>query len=872
MPDRKDKDEPLKTPPVTGQRTTPYGTPTPSGETAELDIADNSLRALSQRYDILAEVGRGGMGIVYRARDRETGDTVALKVLKPEIAMQPALIERFKSELLLARKITHKNVCRVYDLGRFGDVAAISMEYVEGQSLRAILEAPGGVSVRRGVAWTRQICQALAEAHTQGVVHRDLKPENILIAKDGSVKVMDFGIARSIEAPATQTAGTIGTPAYMSPEQAEGKPVDARTDIYALGLIMYEMFTGRPAFHAETPVGLAYKQIHDTPTPARSVDPYLPVFLDRAIEKCLEKNPKKRFQSAAELEAALEEQAVTELVEGEPVPAPHLSVWGKRDWVLLLIGLVGLVYFVVYRDGVFPASKMRLEVDAITARRIAQDVAARLGQPIPQDAQAQAQLDLRRDVYAAAVVDWVFAEPSQRAGREPLSLSPAEPLVWRVTFERRSGSAVVDDKGKLERLSPPAWIPGNYRPATLDERRAIAKRVAEMVCGPIPTDAKLAEDTGGDQEASYKAEWRWKTAPFFPLPSLQVSLLAEKVADIQCNPGAAQGFYPDTGEARWFTGTVAGIMVLVFFLVGRCYRSPWFWKRLPLAVFLGLTGEWVVHAALGWPEVPQPLYLLELFAATGLILVALATAEHYLRRRAPESIASYVLAWRGRIPEPAVGLAIVRGALAGLGLVALETLLAHATVVSYHMKGGTTRTILPALLSVLVDPLPVAQAFQSFFPTLYTLSAAVFDGVVIAVIFLGLPSAWMARRQSSSKAWYRRQAPGLLYVALIWWVTGFHLHLAEFVLPPFGMVWAFLLEAVFLGWLLQRYDVLTGVAAIATAVLWIINYPLLIILSEVGNSGQWSLFVGWGALVAAAALVAFRSELARAHERWKAEM
>jgi hypothetical protein len=354
---------------------------------------------------------------------------------------------------------------------------------------------------------------------------------------------------------------------------------------------------------------------------------------------------------------------------------------------------------------------------------------------------------------------------------------------------------------------------------------------------------------------------------------LVVSLLAEKAADIQCNPpGAAREYFPDTGEARWFTGAVAGILVLVFFLVGRCFRSPWFWKRLPLAALLGLIGEWAVHAALGWPEVPQPLYLLELFAATGLILVSLATAEHYLRRRAPQSIASYVLTWRGRLLEPAVGLAIVRGALAGLGLVALETLLAHATLVANQMTEGTTRAILSMLLFVFVDPSPVAQAFQSLFWTLYTASAAVFDGVVIAVIFLGLPWAWVARKQSSSKAWYRRSAPALLYVALIWWVTGFHLHLAEFVLPPFGMVWAFLLEAILLAWLLQKYDVLTGIAAIATAVLWIINYPLLIILSEAGNSGQWAVFIGWGMLVAAAALVAFRSQLGRVHERLKAEM
>jgi len=233
-------------------------TPPEDDKEVTQDIHPPAPGALSERYDLLGELGRGGMGVVYKARDKETGGVVALKVLQAEIAARPDVIERFKSELLLARKITHKNVCRTHELLRFGDTVVISMEYVEGESLRAVLRRFGGVPLRRGLEWTTQICSALAEAHAQGVVHRDLKPENILIARDGSAKVMDFGIARSLEPQATATAMAtiIGTPAYMSPEQAEGKPVDHRTDIYALGLVLYEMFTGRPAFQADTPIGM----------------------------------------------------------------------------------------------------------------------------------------------------------------------------------------------------------------------------------------------------------------------------------------------------------------------------------------------------------------------------------------------------------------------------------------------------------------------------------------------------------------------------------------------------------------------------------------------------------------------------------------
>lgn len=388
----KDREKPVEPSPGGTQVTNPSGIPLPSHDTAGADLSDPSLRHLRERYDIRAELGRGGMGIVYRARDRETGDVVALKVLRPEIAAERDLIERFKRELLLARKITHKNVCRTHELLRFGETVAISMEYVEGESLGSLLKRSEGLSTRQGMKILKQVMAGLAEAHAQGVVHRDLKPENILIARDGSVKVMDFGLARSADAQITQTSSFIGTPAYMSPEQAEGKPTDTRTDLYSLGLIMYEMFTGEPAFHADTPAGLVYQHVHKKAKPARSVDPHLPVSLAQAIEKCLEKDPKRRFQSVGDLEEVLEEQALPEVLqEAEPEPAPHLRVWGKRDWVLLALGVVGLVYFLECRNTIFPAAEMPLEVDAISARRVAEDSANRLGRSFPSMRFAQLQ-------------------------------------------------------------------------------------------------------------------------------------------------------------------------------------------------------------------------------------------------------------------------------------------------------------------------------------------------------------------------------------------------------------------------------------------------------------------------------------------------
>jgi predicted Ser/Thr protein kinase len=347
MPGPGDEKDPTSKSPFDDQPTTPVGgVKPPSGGPPR---TDSPLPALEHRYEILGEVGRGGMGIVYKARDRETGAVVALKVLRPEIAANTAVVERFKSELLLARRITHKNVCRIYDLHRFGETAAIAMEYVEGQSLRHIIARFSPLSVRKGLEWTTQICDALQEAHAQGVVHRDLKPENILIDRDGKVKVMDFGIARSIETTTTTTGVMVGTPAYMAPEQAEGKPVDARSDIYSLGLILYEMFTGRQAFRADTPVALALKQIHETPPTPRELEPALPANIEEAILKCLEKRPTERFPSVGELAAVLAGRsepkiAAVEGDQGEVVLPDYLLRWQRTDIALFALAVASLGY------------------------------------------------------------------------------------------------------------------------------------------------------------------------------------------------------------------------------------------------------------------------------------------------------------------------------------------------------------------------------------------------------------------------------------------------------------------------------------------------------------------------------------------------
>jgi serine/threonine protein kinase/Tfp pilus assembly protein PilF len=254
------------------------------------------------RYQIIEELGRGGMGRVYKVLDTEVNERIALKLITPEISIDKKTIERFRNELKLARKIRHKNVCQMYDLSREEGNYYITMEYVAGEDLRVLIIKMGQLSASQAISIAKQVCEGLAEAHKLGVVHRDLKPSNIMIDKEGNARIMDFGIARSLEAKSITAAGkTIGTPKYMSPEQVEGKDIDRRSDIYSLGVILYEMVTGQVPFKGDTPFIIGIKQKSETPVNPKELNDQIPDDLSRAILKCLEKDKQNRFQSAGDL-------------------------------------------------------------------------------------------------------------------------------------------------------------------------------------------------------------------------------------------------------------------------------------------------------------------------------------------------------------------------------------------------------------------------------------------------------------------------------------------------------------------------------------------------------------------------------------------
>ncbi len=260
------------------------------------------------RYRVIEELGKGGMGRVYKAFDTETKEHVALKILNPDIVSDESVIERFRNELRFARRISHRNICRMYDLGRVEDTTYISMEFVSGEDLKSLLRRVGQLSARRALAIAEQVIEGLAEAHRLGVVHRDLKPQNIMIDRDGNARIMDFGIARSVQGTGITDAGAVlGTPDYMAPEQLEGKEADERTDIYAFGAILYEMVTGVPPFEGATPLGVAMKHRIEAPRDPREINPQIPDDVALLVLRCLEKEREKRFQSAEEIQARLKE-------------------------------------------------------------------------------------------------------------------------------------------------------------------------------------------------------------------------------------------------------------------------------------------------------------------------------------------------------------------------------------------------------------------------------------------------------------------------------------------------------------------------------------------------------------------------------------
>jgi beta-lactam-binding protein with PASTA domain/predicted Ser/Thr protein kinase len=326
---------------------------------------------LGGRYQLGAVIGHGGMAEVHRGRDVRLGRDVAIKLLRADLARDPAFHGRFRREAQSAASLNHPAIVAVYDTGeeRTGDTVApyIVMEYVEGRTLRDVLASEGRMLPQRALEITAQICAALEQAHRAGIVHRDIKPGNVMLTPAGEVKVMDFGIARAVtgaSATMTQTAAVIGTAHYLSPEQARGEHVDARSDIYSTGCLLYELLTGAPPFTGDTPVAVAYQHVREDPLPPSHLEPDVSPSMDAIVFKAMAKNPANRYQTAGEMRADLERALAGAPVEAAPVltedtttvlPPPATTVLVRqplqrrrgRAAAYTLLGLAAVLVFIV---------------------------------------------------------------------------------------------------------------------------------------------------------------------------------------------------------------------------------------------------------------------------------------------------------------------------------------------------------------------------------------------------------------------------------------------------------------------------------------------------------------------------------------------
>ena len=310
------------------------------------------------RYEILSVLGQGGMGAVYKARDRELDRLIALKVIRPELATDPGILQRFKQELILARNITHKNVVRIFDLGEAEGIRFITMEYVDGDDLRTLLRSQGKFSPKDAIAVIEQVCRALDSAHAEGVIHRDLKPQNIMRDKNGRIVVMDFGLARSLgESGLTQTGALVGTLEYMSPEQAMGSTLDQRSDIFSVGLIFYELLTGTAPYQADTAIASLMKRTREPARSASDVEVSVPKSVSAIVSRCLERDPANRYHSVVELLQQLttweanpniSAEALSKLI-AHPIVHPartSLDLPGKRwMWISGAVLVIALAAF-----------------------------------------------------------------------------------------------------------------------------------------------------------------------------------------------------------------------------------------------------------------------------------------------------------------------------------------------------------------------------------------------------------------------------------------------------------------------------------------------------------------------------------------------
>jgi serine/threonine-protein kinase len=655
------------------------------------------------RYRIIGLLGRGGMGEVYRADDLKLGQAVALKFLPKAVSGDPGLLARFHAEVRLARQVSHPNVCRVYDIAEVEGRHFLSMEYVDGEDLASLLKRIGHLPGDKALEVSRQLCAGVAAAHEKGVLHRDLKPANVMLDGRGRVRITDFGLAIERE-EAGDRIETAGTPAYMAPEQLAGKPASVRSDVYALGLVLYEAFTGKRAFQAASLAELRRKHTDEAPASPSSVTPGIDPVVERVILRCLEKDPRARPSSALQVASALPggDPLAAALAAGE-TPSPEMvaaageegtlaagPAWALFGAVVILLASVLIISALARDVGLAPPERSR---DSLTDR--AREVAVRLGWDTPP-----------ADSNGVFVRDYPFlawmAGNAQPGWARHLSSSWWTPALFRY---RQSPRPLVprDSRGRVESDDPPMNVSGMLT-VELDTRGRLRKLVAIPRRAPrgalAPSQAPWAglfEQAGLDVRAFSPSEAKW-------LPPVPYDVLAGWTGTVPGIPDAPLAVVAASHAGRpvyfeliapWSEATrettrptairakvtevVQLVLVIAFSVAGLVFAKRNLRlgrgdrtgaRRLATTLFLlslaaGLLARHVgvapgVLKQAFWDELGNAL------APALVVAVVYLALEPYFRRRYPELLVSWTRLLSGRARDPLVGRDHLLGALAGL--------------------------------------------------------------------------------------------------------------------------------------------------------------------------------------------------------------
>ena len=659
---------------------------------------------LSERYRIIGLLGRGGMGEVYRADDLRLGQPVALKFLPGDLQRDPARLAQFHNEVRIARQVSHPNVCRVYDIGEVAGLLYLSMEYVGGEDLATSLRRIGRFPEDKATDIARQLCAGLAAAHQRGVIHRDLKPANVMLDGDGRVRVMDFGLAVVGGADDVRA----GTPAYMAPEQLLGKEVTTRSDIFALGLVLYELFTGRRAFTATTIAELQMQhQDRSTPPPSTIVSAMDPA-IERAILRCLEPDPERRAASALSVSAALPggDPLAAALAAGE-TPSPEMVAAagegiGLRPsvaWPVFAAILIGTVAAFAMALRTSPLDRMRPEYSSEVLAQKARDIVTQLGLSSRGHDQAYEftwNEDLTKYIQETD-------KPSPK-WNEVLSQSPSPLNFWyRQSPFPLTALAFHTDlliPGIVDRDDPPPLLSGMTQ-VELDHRgrltffETIPPQRENVPTHAAPVDWKPLFGSAGLDLSKFQATeplWNWLAGSDTrmawtgqwpdsgrPLRVEAAALGGRPVAFMLAGPWAKPGRMPPPSPAR-VNATVVALFVLAISILagagllafrnlrsGRGDRNGA--ARLAICMSTVLLALWVcqVHLAASLGLLGMLLIAVCTSVFNGVLLWTIYLAlEPFVRRHWPQVLVSWTTVLTGRLRDPVVGRDVLFGVALGV--------------------------------------------------------------------------------------------------------------------------------------------------------------------------------------------------------------